>query len=174
MRPKLFTFASAASLMLCIGTVILWVRSYWYNDALSSFSTGRVYRHAGLVVGRGGIWLFALAPESSRSKPTRLGFQHDSWLCQSNEYAGVLWPQAVWPAPSRANRLGFVRLRQPGNIIFPIWVATAATLILPAFRLLPRTRRQSAEGTCPSCGYDLRATRDRCPECGYVPQRVTT
>ena len=34
MRRKLFSFASAASLPLCVATAVLWVRSYSTGDAL--------------------------------------------------------------------------------------------------------------------------------------------
>src|SRR4051812_18062448 len=37
MRRKLFLFAAVLSLVLCTATVGLWLRSYWYLDAVSLF-----------------------------------------------------------------------------------------------------------------------------------------
>ena len=42
-------------------------------------------------------------------------------------------------------------------------------LVLPAlWAVLWMRRRSRPPGTCPVCGYDLRATPERCPECGAV------
>lgn len=67
----------------------------------------------------------------------------------------------------------------------PVTVAyqiVAIPFAIPAFlagmiALLPLVRRsrrrrirheRAAQGLCPACGYDLRATPGRCPECGNV------
>jgi hypothetical protein len=48
------------------------------------------------------------------------------------------------------------------------WTIIVLTAILPACSLRGRWRRSSRRqrGLCPTCGYDLRASKDRCPECG--------
>jgi hypothetical protein len=53
----------------------------------------------------------------------------------------------------------------------PLWSLFMLLAALPAVRLLVRTNRlrrcrREANGLCPICGYDLRASKERCPECG--------
>lgn len=55
-------------------------------------------------------------------------------------------------------------------IRFPFWLIILLSAILPAiwfFRFRARTTQRRKEmGFCLTCGYDLRASKDRCPECG--------
>jgi hypothetical protein len=53
--------------------------------------------------------------------------------------------------------------------IVPMWAVALPAGVMPAAWL---ARRRRAEGLCPACGYDLRATQGRCPECGRQGDRV--
>src|SRR4051812_6555711 len=46
MKRKLFTLAAAVSLLLCLATVVLWVRSYREADELVWAKNGRDYHRA--------------------------------------------------------------------------------------------------------------------------------
>ena len=56
----------------------------------------------------------------------------------------------------------------PGNWV-TLWVIVSwfgfAAILL---QQIERRRPAPKPGTCPVCGYDLRATPQRCPECGAV------
>jgi hypothetical protein len=87
-------------------------------------------------------------------------------------------PNFLPPRPSFFRRLGFYTIlhasRQPDvwsselDVGCPVWFLTFLFSFLPALWLRRhlRHRRQLRQGLCPTCSYDLRASKERCPECG--------
>jgi hypothetical protein len=64
MRRKLFTLAAGVSAVLCAGTCVLWVRSYWageeliWDGASAADQPGRRWDDAtAILVGRGGLMI---------------------------------------------------------------------------------------------------------------------
>jgi hypothetical protein len=176
-KRRLVTLAAAASLLLCVATVALWVRSFFAADNVAHFSPrgSRFNRHY-LQSNRGKVVLHRYTLETP-GRPIPISNRSDRWIFGSN-------------APSNASDsfeggFYFLGLGYRHDSIAdakPLTKATRLLLSIPYFVLAlvfaapplawgfrHRRSRGRALLTCPTCGYDLRATPDRCPECGAVP-----
>jgi len=155
-RKRLFDFLAILSLLLCLATVALWVRSHGWNDNLEHDS------------GAPG-WMLSVEFSSEAGRlvikivEAPYPFSHSNgWLYYSVPNV-VDWQDA---------RFGYRYITDQANTIrclwFPHWFPALLFAILPGIRLVKivRARRRYRPGLCPHCGYDLRATPERCPECG--------
>jgi hypothetical protein len=155
-RRRLFTITSAISFVLCLATIVLWVRSHWRVDQLTRID---------------------LDVEAYRRYDVR---SEIGWILTVRERFDLPGPKAEvheWQyfggAPLDHSRLWYYRspeLRVQVAVGFPHWILALLFACLPAWWLtsLVRSRSRNRAGLCPSCGYDLRATPDRCPECGRL------
>jgi hypothetical protein len=147
-RRRLVTLAAAASLLLCIATVALWVRSYWVSHFAARYDGRGGY--LGAISSAGSFHLVA----GSKDKRNLKGYYFSR--------------PGVWPSAEVGGITTFrLSFREGLWITFPHWIVCAVTALL--FALFTRSLRAHRHGSCSSCGYDLRATPDRCPECGAAP-----
>ena len=165
MRTRLFTLASAASLLLCVAVLALCVRSYFASDAISFRDDGG-WSH-GVQSSQGQV----LVVTRLSLRPATPG-----WGISSGAPVPPGQFMAGWPGPV-VEVFGFKSVKfynLDGSVgrlsLIPHWsvvavLALGATGLFAALRRRRARRRESA-GLCPSCGYDLRATPGRCPECG--------
>ena len=181
MKPRLVTLAAAASLVLCVATLALWVRSY------RTFDRVHYIHHSEEAVRSVGIGTSCGSFECSATWATKeylgevnmgqAGFAYNSGdvalLRERRNLASRLRDNS-----SRGSFAGFgFRILGPDGpetlrfYWMPLWFVVALFGILPALRVhaLVRAWRRGRRRSCPTCGYDLRATPDRCPECGAAP-----
>jgi hypothetical protein len=190
----LFNGLTAASLVICLVTLTLWVWSYWrFVDfgKSTTFSSSAVFTHRVIRLGSNdGRYLFswrdlnwlwshpATANVSKRLEATNgayftLGKPIDLFPNIPRQPGSRSWEKAC--AGCHFTRLGgSIEPSCSINgmvIIVPHAYVCATFAVLPTIVILKkrRTRRAKLQGLCPSCGYDLRATPDRCPECGSTP-----
>ena len=191
MVRRLFTLTSAFSLLLCVATAVLWVRSHFACDVVQhgfarDDGTAAAYSAAMTNLGMA----YVDRTDYSFAGPPPPGFRIDGgpWQPVVPDRWRIVWPALPSYRESDRRLVGFgledvTRTDRyavgPDRVIadlverrrewrFPLWVPLIGFGVLPAARARCawRVRRRHRAGLCPTCGYDLRATPGRCPECG--------
>ena len=186
MKRALFASLAGLSLLMCVASAALWVRSYSGSDYISRTRLIRSDPQAVVSHGHQATWTRGdlrltreehtgypggapVPPDPAGDPPVfwsygRLGRGHVGW---------EKLPVESWP-----NRLGFHTFsggmsasfmdERHEGIAVPAWLPVAAFGVLPLIFVVgvARRRRRRGTGRCARCGYDLRASPDRCPECG--------
>jgi len=193
MLRRAFTLAAALSLVLCVATAALWLRSYFVLDAVagcvSETPTSGTYVQA--FSNRGAISLrrFDLTLTGTATPPPgyrlrdSLRFdvgqkQHwtrgDSFRWGQDRFRYLLGFSSYAGTYRRRPLRDVTQVERDRGVTLPHWLPTVFAAGAPALwwrqnrkRRMRRARRHA--GLCVACGYDLRGTPDRCPECGAVP-----
>ena len=205
MNRRLFSFAWNAavvlSLLLCAGTVGLWVRSqrttdWWQSTQVGNpayfviVSSGRIYfarqsaEYAGTAhpdyhcthqLGHLNVW-----SSTGQNYPIAISPYHGYQTC-----AGIGWKRYRSPTVERIHfspglpgtTVVFESIAIHFAFVLALCLAIPCAWVGMRFVILSRHRRDLQRQQCVRCGYDLRATPARCPECGTIPPqslRVST
>jgi hypothetical protein len=181
---RVFTLGSAVSLVLCLATALLWVKSYWRADDLSTD------RLASAAAERWEDQRFELwtSPDVLSLRISRLTVTDPQYAARMLElgenarpfrgYRSSIAHLPAWrdPPQTAGQRLGFYFNRADGSIApyfaqqettiaVPLWLIVVLLSVLPVTWLVRLRGRYTRRGLCATCGYDLRASIDRCPEC---------
>jgi hypothetical protein len=158
-RRRLFTFASAVSLLLCVATMVLWVRSFWKEDIFDLPAGPRdlrvcsTDRHFVVVMSR-------IRPGNSSTRV------HWGAFSTPEQPIENWWRDILTSEPWH----GFAIDRSYENtwLLIPQWsVLTVVAMPFAAWFLLRLCRRGRPLGRCSACGYNLTGNISGvCPECG--------
>jgi hypothetical protein len=181
-RKRLFTCLTILSLILCLATVALWVRSYWRYDTLAHGSSGTDgFGSLGIESKYGELYLSA-AHYYANLNYSNLYNEAPGWSFGEHRFLTLDTHMDFAKKHVKHQLVGFGSfngdLRPVGflrSIWLPHWFLALLFAILPTLRLrsILRNRHRHRAGFCQHCGYDLRATPDRCPECGHASSNLS-
>src|SRR5689334_12675489 len=177
------------SLLLCLTTITVWVRSYWIGDSLNLaftlFGNSLKSRDVWAATGRGGLIVDTECVEAwSKGVPVPRPQSPNTYTYGTNPpvYPFLVNPLGVRVHQVRFAGFGFTSYQAPAvgdadesglitsiYIITPLWFLSTLFAILPVRWFWLHRQSRASKGRCPTCGYDLRATPERCPECGAIP-----
>jgi hypothetical protein len=171
-RRFLFNAVAGVSALLFIAAVVLWVRSRTNLDGVH-------YILAGPDPATCRDWTIYSFQGKLNFGRECYGWNHwgyQSGLLAESRTLGAEPYERMIDDHSQIGVMGFYLLRKVSNsfgnqlfmVIVPWWAIAAVTVLMPFFWVLQRRRSMPATLTdrCPTCSYDLRASKDRCPECG--------
>ena len=165
MTRRLVTPVSALPVLLCVSTLLLWVRSYARFDSVFLFHGGRAWS----VDSHNGTLAFVTLWTRYGSVASRWEIGHAATPGISYEDVSPRWKVFGF----KRVRMVFVMERgdtRPDMVLnaycAPVWLLCGAGMAPVLAALLRRRIAARHDGLCPRCGYDLRATPERCPECG--------
>jgi len=155
----IFNGLTVLSLLICLATVVLWVRADHRCDILTYHSRHAEYN---LIASPVGMLYWRIKDDldspprgaATRSAPSKAGWSYER-IFWGHMGSGFTFEQTNEGEGFEAG--------------LPYWLIFFVTGLAPVKRVNPRLRRKRPPpGLCPKCRYDLRATPDRCPECGTV------
>ncbi|MDB5358244.1 MAG: hypothetical protein JWN24_4697 [Phycisphaerales bacterium] len=191
MLRRFITLLSAMSLLLCVATCVMWVRSYWVADewfgrngnwssgtcstrgVLFRYSVGPTPTRPPVAIVGGYLRAPAFSMRRGRPFPGDPGIRHQGGALGFGWFVSDGGTSATPPPLNRSLPPGVsygpVTFSPTRQYFVPYW-SVALLLAIPPTAWLASSRRQwrRSPGQCIHCGYDLRATPDRCPECGTV------
>ena len=177
MKRRVFTILSALSLVLCVATCWMWIRSYsrddtfeWRDRGLTPASLGDGwYRY---IWGRSAWGLFQLQWYRQSYTGEATSFLLVDPCAEprraliSNPVSTHQWPTGTFYGFSYARthdeHSTLIAASAPEAGVVAFTCIMLSTTVVPVCRY----RRRIKHGVCHQCGYDLRATPERCPECG--------
>lgn len=171
MRRRPFAVVSIVSLLLCVATAVLWVRSYYVWDGFDWDRRPGAVDRCSIGAAAGKVFFSRTWLNSPNSAFVRFDRPPGFYEHRVPVHSGTL----VRPDGSA---LGFsiARTRFAGiqdlYVCGPLWAPALFFLILASLRLLVRRPRA---GHCNVCGYNLQGnTSGVCPECGTPVQQSAT
>ena len=172
MKRWVLNLLTAFSLLLCLSTAVLWVRSYWLRDSLQRDTADQgiaVINGTDVRVGcNWGKLVVYYSSGISSDQPPQPAWHYDSGA--SAPIRDLHWSGFSWESISRQP------LWVSWSLVLPLWVPFTLSAALPGLWVFSRRRNRGLllAGRCRQCGYDLRATPERCPECGQAVAGVET
>lgn len=181
-KHRFINLFAGTSLVLCMGTAVLWVHGYWAEDFLSlayasaqrgvdpdgprphqawhctkcSLSSEANCGRVEICYGTVDEWLYVNESNVER------GFRVDGWTDRNHASAFAGQPWFEWSNTFDGDNVG-----REAALRIPLLALLFLTALLPAIAFWRiALRRGQMETSCRVCGYDLRATPGLCPECG--------